>query len=51
MSGQRRALLTMMPLSVEKLSTGKPAICQSRIITGLPRVASSVNPSVHGIPF
>ena len=34
MSGQRLALATMMPLSVEKLSFGSPAMPHSRICGG-----------------
>ncbi len=48
-SGQRRELFTMIPLSIEKASTGKPAICQARILTGSPRVLVNENVSEQGI--
>ena len=40
-SGQRRALATTMPFSMEKESLGRPAISQSRTLTGSPRMAES----------
>lgn len=49
MSGQRLALSTMIPLSIEKESTGRPAICHARILTGSPRVEFTENPSEQGI--
>ena len=49
MSGQRRELETMMPLSMLKLSTGRPAIVQARIFTGSPRVAFRENVSEQGM--
>jgi len=51
MSGQRRALLMMIPLSTEKASVGSPAIFQLRIFTGSPSVALREKSSEHGIPF
>mmetsp|Transcript_47092 Transcript_47092/g.87775 ORF Transcript_47092/g.87775 Transcript_47092/m.87775 type:complete len:268 (-) Transcript_47092:1348-2151(-) len=33
-SGQRRALETMMPFSVDTMSLGRPAICHARTLTG-----------------
>jgi len=51
MSGQRRALLMMMPLSTEKASVGRPAMFQLRIFTGSPSVAFSEKSSEHGMPF
>ncbi len=38
--GQRRALLTMMALSMEKLSLGRPWMTHSRICTGSPSTAA-----------
>jgi hypothetical protein len=49
MSGQRLELDTMMPLSMLKLSIGKPAICHARILTGSPRTAFSEKTGEHGI--
>jgi len=49
MSGHRRELVTMMPLSTLKLSTGRPAICQARTVTALPSVALSEKCDEHGI--
>mmetsp|Transcript_24182 Transcript_24182/g.45892 ORF Transcript_24182/g.45892 Transcript_24182/m.45892 type:complete len:318 (+) Transcript_24182:74-1027(+) len=40
-SGHRRALATTMPLSMEKLSLGSPAINHSRILTGSPSAVAS----------
>ena len=51
MSGQRRELETIIPLSVLKLSTGSPAICQARTLTASPRIALSENTLEHGIFF
>ena len=49
-SGQRRALATMMPLSVLKLSLGRPAMPHSRIRTGSPSDATSENLAERGMP-
>ena len=51
MSGQRRELDTIIPLSVLKLSTGNPAICQARTLTASPRIALSENTLEQGIFF
>jgi len=51
MSGQRRALLMIMPLSTEKASVGSPAMFQLRIFTGSPSVALREKSSEHGMPF
>ena len=51
MSGHLLELDTMMPLSTLKLSTGRPAMFQSRIFTGSPRVAASEKVCEHGIFF
>jgi len=51
MSGYRRALLMIMPLSTENASVGRPAMFQLRILTGSPSVAFIENSSEHGIPF
>ena len=51
MSGQRRELETMIPLSILKESTGKPAICHARIMTASPRVALREKTVEHGISF
>ena len=40
-----------MPLSIEKLSTGNPAICQALIFTGSPNVALRLKVSEQGIFF
>jgi len=48
-SGQRREFDTMMPLSMLKLSIGRPAICHARIFTGSPRVTLSENTEEQGI--
>ena len=39
----------MIPFSIEKLSVGKPAIFQSLILTGSPRVPVTVKSSEHGM--
>jgi len=51
MSGQRREFDTMIPLSMLKLSTGRPAICHARILTASPRIALSENVLELGIFF
>ena len=51
MTGQRLELDTMIPLSVLKLSTGNPAICQARTLTASPRIALRENTLEHGIFF
>jgi len=51
MRGQRREFDTMMPLSMLKLSTGRPAICHMRILTGSPRVALREKTLEQGMPF
>lgn len=51
MRGQRRDLLTMMPLSTLKASIGKPAMFQARIATGSPSVALRVKCLEQGIVF
>ena len=40
--GQRLALLTMMALSIEKLSLGRPWMTHSRVCTGSPSTAAMV---------
>ncbi len=50
MSGQRLALATMMPLSMEKESLGRPAIPQARMSTGSPREAVREKVALLGIP-
>jgi len=49
MSGHRRELQTMMPLSMLKLSIGKPAICHARTFTASPSVDDNENTAEHGI--
>jgi len=49
MSGQRLEFETMMPLSMLKLSTGRPAICHALMSTASPSVALSENVGEHGI--
>ena len=49
MRGHRLALLTIIPLSMEKVSIGRPATCQLRIFTGSPSVAINENTFEHGI--
>ena len=51
MSGHRWLLSTMIPLSTEKLSTGNPAIFQSRILTGSPKVFTMEKTLEQGISF
>ena len=51
MRGHLRALSTIIPLSTEKESTGRPAMFQARILTGLPSVAFKEKDSEHGIFF
>ena len=41
----------MIPLSMEKLSTGNPAICQARTVIGSPSVEFNENTGEHGIPW
>lgn len=48
---QRLELLTITPLSMEKVSVGNPAIFQALIFTGSPRVLLNENSSEHGIFF
>jgi hypothetical protein len=50
MSGQRRAHVTIMPLSMEKESLGRPAIPQALILTGSPRVETRENLEDRGMP-
>mmetsp|Transcript_14878 Transcript_14878/g.35910 ORF Transcript_14878/g.35910 Transcript_14878/m.35910 type:complete len:233 (+) Transcript_14878:441-1139(+) len=50
MSGQRRALAIMMPLSMEKESLGKPAMPHSRIATGSPKQLLSEYLALEGMP-
>ena len=50
-NGHRRELLTMIPLSTEKASTGNPAICQALIFTGSPSVVVNENVSEQGTFF
>ena len=50
-SGHRRALSTIIPLSTENESTGRPAMFHARILTGLPRVEFRENDSEQGIFF
>ena len=50
-SGQRRELDTMIPLSMLKLSTGRPAICQARTLTASPRTALREKTLEQGIFF
>jgi hypothetical protein len=45
-SGQRRALDTMMPLSMENESLGSPSMVQSRILTGSPSTVTSLRVGV-----
>jgi len=40
-----------IPLSMEKLSVGRPSMFQPRICTGSPRVLISEKSLEHGIPF
>lgn len=53
--GRQRAKLLpdlmMMPFSVEKLSVGRPAMFQARILTGSPRVLIREKSGEHGRPF
>ena len=49
-SGQRRALAIMMPLSMLKLSLGNPAMPHSRIATGSPRHLMRENLAEDWIP-
>ena len=48
-SGHRRALLTMMALSMEKPSLGKPSMTQLLILTGSPRTLTILKSLVQGI--
>ena len=48
MSGQRRACAVMMPLSIEKVSLGRPSMFHERIATGSPSTSTSENLSEHG---
>ena len=48
MSGQRRALEVMIPLSIEKLSFGRPSMFHERILTGSPKVSVRENLEEHG---
>ena len=41
----------MTPLSIEKLSLGKPAMFQACILIGSPRVLLRENSAEHGKPF
>ncbi len=50
MSGQRRAHVTMMPLSMENESLGRPAMPHARILTGSPSVATRENVAERGMP-
>lgn len=50
-NGQRRELSTIMPLSTENASTGKPAICHALIFTASPKVLVNEGVSEHGIFF
>ncbi len=45
----RLELATITPLSIEKLSVGKPAIFQARILIGSPRFWLSENSFEHGM--
>ncbi|KER31298.1 hypothetical protein T265_02479 [Opisthorchis viverrini] len=47
-SDQRSEFVTIIPLSIEKLSTGNPAIFQLRIFTGSPSVSAIRNTSEQG---
>mmetsp|Transcript_27175 Transcript_27175/g.68385 ORF Transcript_27175/g.68385 Transcript_27175/m.68385 type:complete len:285 (+) Transcript_27175:3257-4111(+) len=51
MSGQRRALAIMMPLSMEKLSLGSPWMAHSRILTGSPSASCRLKTLEEGMPF
>ena len=51
MSGQRRALATMMPLSIEKESLGRPAMPQARILTASPRLSMREKRAERGMPI
>jgi hypothetical protein len=48
-SGQRRALATMMPFSIEEESFGRLAMSHSRILTGSPRMEERLNLEVWGM--
>ena len=48
-NGQRLELSTIIPLSTENASTGRPAICHARIFTGSPSVALNEKLSEQGI--
>ncbi|KAH3750475.1 hypothetical protein DPMN_184998 [Dreissena polymorpha] len=50
MRGQRLALVTMTPFSVEKLSLGNPWMFQSRTFVGLAMNLQKSNPGSHGTP-
>eukprot|EP00960_Hanusia_phi_P041008 754792-Hanusia_phi.AAC.1 len=47
-SGHLLALVTMMPLSMEKASDGSPLMDQSRIFTGSPSTLDSTKVSERG---
>jgi len=49
-SGQRRALDTMMPFSTDTTSVGSPAIVQARTFTGSCSVLVRLVPGVCGTP-
>lgn len=49
MSGQRLAFVTMIPLSMEKLSFGSPSIVQLRICTGSPSTSTILKSSEQGM--
>jgi hypothetical protein len=48
-SGQRRALATMIPFSMEDESLGRLAMSHSRILTGSPRMDERLNLAVCGM--
>lgn len=50
-SGHLLEFPTMIPLSTEKESTGRPAMFQARIFTGSPSVTLRENVSEHGMCF
>ena len=48
--GQRRALFTMMALSMEKLSLGRPWMTHSLICTGSPSTLAMRKSEEQGMP-
>lgn len=47
----RRVYLMIMPFSMEKLSVGRPAMVQARILTGSPSVLTKEKSLEQGRPF